>query len=67
MMPTEIAVFGITLFLALVVLIEWKRRRRRIARRLNHGLRGYVSGKPLAASGREDNADQDLEGVGIVA
>jgi hypothetical protein len=67
MSPTEIAVFGITLFLALVVLIEWKRRRKLIARRLNDGLRGYVSGKPLAASGREHSEDQDLGPIGITA
>ena len=67
MSPNEIAVFGITLFLALVVLIEWKRRRKLIARRLNEGLRGYVSGKQATRSSREDNADQDLRHIGITA
>ena len=67
MLPSEIAVFGITLFLALAVLIEWKRRRKLVARRLNEGLRGYVSGKPLATHVREHNADQDLNRVGITA
>jgi hypothetical protein len=43
MLPTEIAYFTGTLFLALVVLINWKRRRDRIAARLNRGLSGYVA------------------------
>lgn len=45
MLPTEIAYFTGTLFLALVVLIKWKRRRDLIAARLNRGLSGYVAAR----------------------
>jgi hypothetical protein len=41
MTPLEIVIFGATLFLALVALSQWKRRR--IATRLNRGLHSYVS------------------------
>ena len=44
----EFFVFGVTLFLALVALINWKRRREQIARRVNRGLRQYVSPQALA-------------------
>ena len=67
MSPNEAVIFGIMLFLSLVLLIEWKRRRDLIARRLNDGLRGYVSGKPLAMSGKEDAANEDMRRIGIVA
>ena len=46
MLPIDAIVFGATLLGALVVLINWKRRRMRIARRMRRGLRGYVSSKP---------------------
>ena len=45
MLPTEIVYFTGTLFLALVMLIKWKRRRDLIAARLNRGLSGYVAAK----------------------
>ena len=45
MLPTEIAYFTVTLFLALVVLIKWKRRRDLIAARLNRGLSGYIAAR----------------------
>ena len=43
MLPTEIAYFTVTLFLALTALIKWKQRRDVIAARLNRGLSGYVA------------------------
>jgi len=43
MRPAEVTYFAITLFLALVALIHWKRRRRIVTQRLNRGLRGYVA------------------------
>ena len=43
MMPTEIAYFTVTLFLALTALIQWKQRRDLVAARLNRGLAGYVA------------------------
>jgi hypothetical protein len=53
MSPTEIIYFTVTLFLALTMLINWKRRRDEIAARLNRGLSGYVATKrksPLSAA-----------------
>jgi hypothetical protein len=43
MTPTEGLVFGVTLFLALVSLLAWKRRRDKVHERLNQKLRGYIS------------------------
>ena len=54
MLPTDIVVFAFTLFSALAMLIKWRRRRVMIARRVNRGLRGYVSGKPMNAEAEED-------------
>ena len=59
MLPTEIAYFTGTLFLALIVLIKWKRRRDLIAARLNRGLRGYV-----AAGGRFEPAEPEYMQAG---
>ena len=44
MHSTGIVYFAVTLFLALAVLIKWKRRHDMHAARLNRGLRGYVAG-----------------------
>ena len=55
---SECVVFGVTLFLALVVLLNWKRRRDRNVRRVNRGLRQYVSAKPLAPSAAGHQADE---------
>jgi len=49
MQDTEIAYFTVTMFLALITLIKWKRRRDMIAARVNRGLRGYVDTKGLPA------------------
>ena len=56
MLPTDMIAFAITLACALVMLFKWKRRRILNARRVNRGLRGYVSGRPAAAP----QADQEL-------
>jgi hypothetical protein len=45
-MLLEITFFAVTLFLALVALMNWKHRRDEIAARLNRGLRGYVAQAP---------------------
>jgi hypothetical protein len=55
MLLNDIVLFGITLGCALVMLFKWKRRRVMNARRVNRGLRGYVSGKSL------DTADNQQE------
>jgi len=41
MTPNQIVIFGVALFLALVALSQWKRRR--VAIRLKRGLHSYVS------------------------
>jgi hypothetical protein len=43
MTPLEVVYFAITLFLALVFLLLWKRRRDLIAERLSRNLRGYIT------------------------
>lgn len=45
MQSEEIVYFGATLFLALVALIKWKRRRDLATARVNRGLRDYVAAK----------------------
>jgi hypothetical protein len=44
MQPTEIAIFTVTLFVALVSLIQCRIRREMAFERVNRGLRGYVVG-----------------------
>jgi hypothetical protein len=64
MLPTEIAYFTGTLFLALVMLIKWKRRRDLIAARLNRGLSGYVAAKKTVRRPRSKAArEQSLQPV----
>jgi hypothetical protein len=63
MLPTEIAYFTVTLFLALAVLIEWKRRRYVAAARLNRGLAGYVATRrkrPVRAAVTEETETESL-------
>jgi hypothetical protein len=50
MLPADIALFGITLGCALIMLFKWKGRRMMNARRMNRGLRGYVSAKSPAST-----------------
>src|ERR1019366_6662768 len=45
MQPAAIAIFDVTLFLAITALIIWKRRRDLATARVNRGLRGYVAAK----------------------
>ena len=61
MRPQEILYFAAMLFLALVALIKWKRRRDLAARRVNRGLRGYVAAKtPPVAERTEEKPGEDL-------
>ena len=55
MVPTNIVIFGVTLFLALAALMNWRRRRVVNARRMNRGLRGYVSGNPVEPQSGENS------------
>jgi hypothetical protein len=47
MSPIDLVFFGITMFFASAALVKWRRRRVINARRVNRGLRGYVTGKSL--------------------
>ena len=65
MQAQEIVYFGATLFLALVALIKWKRRRDLASERINRGLRGYVAAKgnlePTGvAEGQKENKKEKL-------
>jgi hypothetical protein len=65
MQAQEIVYFGATLFLALVALIKWKRRRDLASERINRGLRGYVAAKgtvehPAAAESQKENQKENL-------
>jgi hypothetical protein len=57
MSPIEFTFFSVTLFLALVALLEWKRRRMVARQRVSRGLRGYVANRKTA--GRQDDAIDD--------
>ena len=60
MQAQEIVYFGVTLFLALVTLIKWKRRRDLASERVNRGLRGYVAAKGnLKPTGAEEGLKED--------
>ena len=50
MLPTDIVLFGPTLGCALLMLYKWKGRRMMNARRVNRGLRGYVTAKSPAST-----------------
>jgi hypothetical protein len=43
MNPLEIVYYSVALFLALVTLSQWRRRRNRIATRINRGLNSYIT------------------------
>jgi hypothetical protein len=63
MLPAEIAYFAVTLFLALAVLFEWKRRRYVAAARLKRGLAGYVAARrkgPVRAAVSEATEAESL-------
>jgi hypothetical protein len=60
-MALQIAVFAITLFLALAALLNWRRRRYEISLRLNRGLRGYVAQpRPLYRETADTYAGENL-------
>jgi hypothetical protein len=61
MQPAIIAIFDVTLFLALTALIMWKRRRDLNASRVNRGLRGYVTARSaILLSGPEETHRENL-------
>ena len=62
MSPTEFTFFSVTLFLALVALLEWKRRRMVARQRVSRGLRGYVANRAATRQGEaiEDEDDESL-------
>ena len=65
MQAQEIVYFGVTLFLALVTLIKWKRRRDLASERVNRGLRVYVAAKGNlehagAEEGQKENRNESL-------
>lgn len=59
MSPTEFTFFSVTLFLALVALLEWKRRRMVARQRVSRGLRGYVAKRSTARTRQPIEEDQD--------
>jgi hypothetical protein len=61
MLPTELTLFAIMLFLALVALLEWKRRRLVVRQRMNRGLRDFVANTPPAPETEDaDSAGDSL-------
>jgi hypothetical protein len=61
MQPAAIAIFDVTLFLAITALIIWKRRRDLNAARVNRGLRGYVEAKgAIRLAVREETRGENL-------
>lgn len=63
MTAIEIAIFGAVLFLALVALLHWKRRRDLVHERMNQKLRDYVAHTPTAPEhndGTDNSSDESL-------
>jgi hypothetical protein len=61
MQPAEIAIFAMTMFLALTALIMWKLRRDLNTARVNRGLRGYVTARSaVLLSGPEETHGENL-------
>jgi hypothetical protein len=60
MVPIELTFFSVTLFLALVALLEWKRRRMKIQERVNKGLKGYVASTPTTPEHPETDSPKDV-------
>jgi hypothetical protein len=60
MLSNDVIAFAVSLALALIMLIKWKRRRIVIARRVNRGLRGYVSARPAAAPTTKPGATHEV-------
>ncbi|HTS60509.1 MAG TPA: hypothetical protein VMH28_00720 [Candidatus Acidoferrales bacterium] len=62
-----IGLFGITLFLALLSLMRWKRRRDLVRERMNSKLRGYVAVANGAQPDKPKETTQDGESLIRVA
>ena len=61
MQPIAITCFTATLFLALAVRTQWKRRRDVTAARLTRGLRGYIDAlSTVQLPGREETQGERL-------
>ncbi|HTP30734.1 MAG TPA: hypothetical protein VMJ75_01080 [Candidatus Acidoferrales bacterium] len=58
-MAATIGLFGITLFMALIALMRWKRRRDLVRERMNSKLRGYVAIENGSQSGKSDEPAKD--------
>ena len=63
MTPTEMTFFSVTLFLALVALLEWKRRRFIVRQRMKRGLRGYVANSSKAPQATDEEAHSEDESL----
>jgi hypothetical protein len=59
MPPIEFTFFSVTLFLALVALLEWKRRRMVARQRVSRGLRGYVANRTAPREGQPIEDDDE--------
>ena len=59
MAVAEIGLFGVTLFLALVALMRWKRRRDLVRQRMTSKLRGYVATENAANPASPEEMPQD--------
>jgi hypothetical protein len=66
MRPQEIVYFGATLFLALVALVKWKRRRDLAAERVNRGLRGYVAAEVTLDHPKADETREETQGENLI-
>ena len=60
MSSIEFVYFGTPIFVALALLINWQWRRGDVARRVNRGLRSYVSVTSLAPSMEADEVEDEL-------
>jgi len=71
MQAQEIVYFGATLFLALVALIKWKRRRDMASERVNRGLRCYVAAKgnlePAGAEEGQEEGQKENKKVNLIS
>ena len=65
MPPIELTFFSVTLFLALVALLGWTRRRMLVRERLAKGLKEFVASTPAAPEHNETEGDNG-ESLAIV-
>ena len=66
MKPQDTVYFGATLFLALVALLKWKRRRDLAAERVNRGLRGYVAAEVTLDHPKADETREETQGENLI-